>query len=84
MSGALSTGVHAICAFSYEPCAYSPGGGSALLPDKFDRVAPVFLALSLVQVAFVLWFYRKAIHWQGILLQQNEQKILEVVSAKSE
>ena len=45
---------------------------------------PVFLILNLVQTIFVMWVYRNSLKWQGILLQQNEQKILETVSAKGE
>jgi hypothetical protein len=45
---------------------------------------PVFLILNLVQTVFVCRFYCKTLSWQGCLLQQNEQKILEIVSAKGE
>jgi uncharacterized membrane protein len=51
---------------------------------KWAAWFPAFLALSMVQVAAVIWLYRVAINWQGRLLQRYEQKILEVVSAKGE
>ncbi|MBN2319830.1 MAG: ABC transporter permease [Acidobacteria bacterium] len=45
---------------------------------------PVFLLLNLILAFFVFRFYRNALNWQGRLLHQNEQKILETVSAKGE
>lgn len=45
---------------------------------------PVFLVLGILQTIFVWWLYRKIIDSQGILLQRNEQKILDVVSQKGE
>jgi ABC-2 type transport system permease protein len=45
---------------------------------------PVFLMLNLVQAFLVIRLYRKTLDWQGRLLQQNEQKILETISAKGE
>jgi hypothetical protein len=32
----------------------------------------------------VLGLYRIALNWQGALLQRREQKILQIVSSKSE
>ena len=49
-----------------------------------DAWFPVFMVLSLIEVPVVIWLYRTVINWQGILLQQNEKKILDVVSAKGE
>ena len=45
---------------------------------------PFFLTLSLAQAILVIWLYRKALNWQGRLLQQYEQKILEIIGAKGE
>jgi ABC-2 type transport system permease protein len=45
---------------------------------------PAFLVFGMVQFAVVLWLYLLVINWQGGLLQQREQKILEVVSSKAE
>jgi len=45
---------------------------------------PFFLVLSLVQALLVIRLYRKVLNWQGRLLQQNEQKILEIIGAKGE
>lgn len=45
---------------------------------------PIFLVLSLIQVAGMAWLYRAALRWQGTLLQKEELKILEVVSRKVE
>ena len=49
-----------------------------------DAWFPVFMVSSLVEVPVVIWLYRRVINRQGTLLQQNEQKILDVVSAKGE
>ncbi|MEJ2246045.1 MAG: ABC transporter permease, partial [Acidobacteriota bacterium] len=49
-----------------------------------DAWFPVFMVLSLIEVPVVIWLYRTVINWQGTLLQQNEQKMLDVVSAKGE
>lgn len=45
---------------------------------------PVFLLMNIVQIILVIWLYRTTLKWQSVLLQQNEQKILETVSAKGE
>lgn len=45
---------------------------------------PIFLTLGIIQAVLVLWLYRKCLGPQGILMQQREQKILEVVSQKGE
>lgn len=45
---------------------------------------PVFLTLGILQAVVVWWAYRKVIDAQGILLQKNEIKILEVVCQKGE
>jgi ABC-2 type transport system permease protein len=45
---------------------------------------PIFLTLGIIQAVLVLWLYRRSLGYQGILMQQREQKILEVVSRKGE
>jgi ABC-2 type transport system permease protein len=45
---------------------------------------PIFLILGAVQAVVVVWLYRRALGWQGRLLQRQEQKILEVVVMKGE
>jgi len=62
-----------------------PLGIEALYSSIISTVwVPIFLILSVIQVVVVIWLYRAAINWQGILLHQNEQKILEVVSLKAD
>jgi ABC-2 type transport system permease protein len=43
---------------------------------------PLYLLLSVVECAAVVWLYRQVLHWQGDLLQAREQRILELVTAK--
>ncbi|MEJ2109700.1 MAG: ABC transporter permease [Acidobacteriota bacterium] len=45
---------------------------------------PIFLTLGIIQAVLVVWLYRKSLGSQGILMQQQEKKILEVVSQKGE
>jgi len=45
--------------------------------------APIFLVLSTVQCAVVVSLYLFLLKWQGILLQEREQKILDVVAGRS-
>jgi ABC-2 type transport system permease protein len=45
---------------------------------------PIALPLSLVVCVGVIFLYRRAIHWQGGLLQGREQRILEIVTSKAE
>ena len=44
---------------------------------------PICLALSLVECAAVICVYRVVLAWQGRLLQDREQSILDVVTTKS-
>jgi hypothetical protein len=45
---------------------------------------PIYLLLTLVEDAVVIWLYRLVLRWQGEFLQAREQKILEIVAAKAE
>ena len=45
--------------------------------------APVFLLLSLAECAVVIFVYRLSLVWQGGLLQDREQKILESVTTRA-
>jgi hypothetical protein len=44
---------------------------------------PVCLALSLVECAAALLFFHVSLHWQGRLLQEREQRILETVTNRA-
>ena len=44
---------------------------------------PICLPLTLMMCAAILFLYRLALPWQGRLLQAREQKILMVVTAKT-
>jgi ABC-2 type transport system permease protein len=63
----------------------APYGLEVLLDDQ-DVIhnAPISLVLSLGLLALLGLFYRKAIGWEGNLLAAREQKVLEVVTSKSE
>ena len=64
---------------------FIPLGVEALLSFmRWVERFPVFLILNLVQTVLVFSLYRTALNRQGGLLQQNEKKILEIVSAKGE
>jgi hypothetical protein len=45
---------------------------------------PVCLILTVAQCAAIVWLYRLTMGWQGRLLQNREQRILEVVTTKAE
>jgi hypothetical protein len=44
---------------------------------------PICLPLTVLMCAVVLFLYRLALPWQGRLLQAREQKILMVVTTKT-
>jgi ABC-2 type transport system permease protein len=48
------------------------------------RGLPIYLGLSVVQVALVVLAYRRALDWQGSLLQAREQQILDAVTVTAE
>ncbi|MHB8864282.1 MAG: hypothetical protein ACYC6N_17900 [Pirellulaceae bacterium] len=60
--------------------------GAELLVDLIDgtRAIPVYLSLSLLECAAVVWFYRRSLASQGRWLQRREQTILEVVTRHTE
>ena len=60
------------------------GVESLLFSIGWVKHFPVFFILNLVQAFLVIRLYCKTLHWEGRLLQQNEQKILETISAKGE
>jgi hypothetical protein len=45
---------------------------------------PVYLLLTLLELAAILYIYPRALVLQGRILQAREQKILEIVAAKAE
>jgi hypothetical protein len=45
---------------------------------------PVYLILTSLQCAAIVWLYRKVVAGEGRLLQKREQRILEVVTSKAE
>jgi ABC-2 type transport system permease protein len=58
-----------------------PLGIEAILEWRgWTRGAPVYLALSLLQCAAVIFLYGWSLKWQGRLFQSREQKILETVT----
>jgi len=45
---------------------------------------PIYLALSALELAVVVFIYLRAVAWQGLLLQKRQQRILDVVTTKNE
>jgi hypothetical protein len=45
---------------------------------------PAYLVFGAVQAGAAVWLYRMLIGWEGTLLQRREQRILEVVSARTQ
>ncbi len=75
-----------ICAF---PLVLSPAllpwGIEYLMRDAgFPAPVPVCLLLTLLELPAIAWLYLRVLDFQGRLLQAREQKILEVVAARSE
>ena len=56
----------------------------ALEESGWVKGLPISLVLSIALAAGVVWVYRSALTWQGDLLQAREQRILEVVTTKTE
>ncbi|HWG45844.1 MAG TPA: ABC transporter permease [Gemmataceae bacterium] len=48
------------------------------------RGVPIYLLLSLLECTAIVWLYRLVLNWQGGVLQAREQKILQLVTAKTE
>jgi hypothetical protein len=44
---------------------------------------PIYLLLSLLECAVVVFVYRLFLRWEGDLLQAREQKILECVTNRA-
>ncbi len=62
-----------------------PLGIDVLLDELGWRgMIPVYLILSILQAALVLWIYKRALAAQGRMLQQRERKVLETVTTQSE
>ena len=62
-----------------------PAVANALVAEVGEvRWLPVSLVLSLGCLAVSVWAYRRLLPWQGRLLAQREQAILEVVTGRSE
>lgn len=45
---------------------------------------PIYLLLSVVELAIAIWIYKRVLQVQGRFLHRREQKILEVVVSKNE
>jgi len=66
-------------------CTMIPLGMEALISYAgLLRGYPIFLTLGIIQAALVIWLYRRSLSTLGILMQEHEQKILEVVSQRGE
>jgi ABC-2 type transport system permease protein len=45
---------------------------------------PAYLVFNVVQAVAVCWLYRRALDWEGELLQRREPRILEIVASRVE
>jgi hypothetical protein len=45
---------------------------------------PAYLVFNVVQTVAVCWLYRRALDWEGELLQRREPQILEIVASRVE
>lgn len=67
------------------PVAIVPAAG-AVAAEQLAGVlggvdgVPIYLLLTLVELPLVIWFYRTVLNFQGRMLQEREQAILEAVS----
>ncbi len=54
--------------------------------ERFGGIegVPICLMLSVVECAAIIGLYRVVLAWQGYVLQVREQKILEIVTTKTE
>lgn len=73
-------------AMMFAPLTLVPAAmalGAELLLRHFGgvQVIPFYLILSLAELCFVIWLYRRMLTAQGRFLQKREPRILEVVSS---
>jgi hypothetical protein len=66
--------------FAFLPAVIPIGIDMLLVHSGMPKFIPVFLLLSLGEVAVVVWVYLRVIEMQGRLLERREQKILDVVT----
>ena len=65
--------------------AFIPLGIELLLDHMgWGSIIPIYLIVSLLALGILLWIYRHVLSWQGQLLQQREQRILDVVTTRIE
>jgi hypothetical protein len=81
--------IQVLVMFAYPPLVGVPGILPALADTLVAEVAevrglPISLVLSLGCLAGSVWVYRRVLPWQGRLLTQGEQTILEVVTGRAE
>ena len=57
-----------------------------MLLDAFERRGgvPIYLILSVIELAAVVWLYLKVLDAEGRLLQSREQRVLAEVTIKSD
>jgi hypothetical protein len=81
--------IHLLFFFFVLPIALSttliPLGVEFLLRESaWLSHVPVYLLLTVVELAVILYLYPRALVLQGRILQAREQKILEIVASKAE
>lgn len=60
------------------------GVEAALERAGWGHGLPIYLVLALSECVAIVFLYRAALTWEGLLLQAREQKILDVVTARTE
>jgi hypothetical protein len=60
------------------------GVEAALERTGWGHGLPIYLVLALSECVAIVFLYRAALTWEGLLLQAREQKILDVVTARTE
>jgi hypothetical protein len=67
-----------------QALALLPLGAEAMLRlQGWTAGAPVCLLLAIIECAAIVVLYRLSLDWQGGLLQQREQRILEVITKRA-
>jgi ABC-2 type transport system permease protein len=80
--------IHMLAIFIFFPISqiptFLPLGIEALCEYlQWTAGVPLGLLLSLAECAAAVWLYRRLVNWQGTILQEREQRILEVVTNRA-
>jgi hypothetical protein len=73
-----------LCPLALAPTLLPLGVEALLEALGWGTGGAVYLVLSLAECVAVVYLYRRALTWQGDLLQAREQKVLETVTTREE